>query len=75
MNNSGKGINSGQGKGLGRGGGRGRNKGGGFGTGGLCVCAKCGEKVTHQQGVKCTTLKCPKCGHTMIREELLKNKE
>ena len=74
MNNSGKGINSGQGKGLGRGGGRGRNKGGGFGTGGFCVCAKCGEKVSHQQGEKCTTLKCPKCGHTMIREELLKNK-
>ena len=74
MNNSGKGINTGQGKGLGRGGGRGRNKGGGFGTGGFCVCAKCGEKVTHQQGVKCTTLKCPKCGHTMIREELLKNR-
>lgn len=59
------------GKGLGKGGGRGRNKGGGFGVGGFCVCAKCGEKVPHQQGVKCTTLKCPKCGNTMIREELL----
>lgn len=62
------------GKGLGRGGGRGRNKGGSFGPGGYCVCAKCGEKVPHQQGVKCTTLKCPKCGKTMIREELLKKK-
>jgi predicted RNA-binding Zn-ribbon protein involved in translation (DUF1610 family) len=24
--------------------------------------------------VKCTTLKCPNCGHTMIREELLESK-
>jgi predicted RNA-binding Zn-ribbon protein involved in translation (DUF1610 family) len=38
------------------------------------VCAKCGTKVQHQQGIKCTTLKCPKCGHTMIREELLNDK-
>jgi DNA-directed RNA polymerase subunit RPC12/RpoP len=61
----------GEGKGLGRGGGKGRNNGGSFGPGGYCVCAKCGEKVEHQQGVKCTSLKCPICGHTMIRRELL----
>jgi len=54
------------------GGGKGRNKGGALGTGGFCVCAKCGEKIPHQQGEKCTTIKCPACGHTMIREELLK---
>lgn len=72
MNNSGKNENPGKGRGLGLGGGRGRNKGGAFGTGGFCICAKCGEKVPHQRGVKCTTLKCPKCGKTMIREELLK---
>ncbi len=65
----------GQGKGLGTGGGRGRNKGGSFGIGGKCVCTKCGESIPHQQGVKCTTIKCPKCGHTMIREELLTNKK
>ena len=53
------------------GGGRGRNKGGAFGTGGFCVCSKCGEKVPHQRGEKCTKLKCPKCGHTLVREELL----
>lgn len=70
-NNKGQGLGQGSGKGLGSGGGKGRNKGGGFGVGGYCVCAKCGEKVPHQQGVKCTTLKCPKCGNTMIREELL----
>jgi hypothetical protein len=63
--------NPGGGRGLGRGGGRGRNDGGALGTGGFCVCAKCGEKVPHQQGVKCTTLKCPKCGNTLVRDELL----
>ncbi len=71
MNNTGKGINMGQGRGLGQGGGRGRNKGGSFGIGGYCVCAKCGTKTAHENGVKCTTLKCPDCGHTMVREELL----
>jgi len=67
-------MGTGQGKGLGKGVGRGKNKGGGLGTGGYCICAKCGTKVTHQQGVKCTSLKCPDCGHTMVREELLDEK-
>ena len=65
-NFKGKGI--GQGSGHGR---RGRNKGGSYGPGGFCICAKCGEKVPHQQGIKCTTIKCPECGHTMVRDELL----
>jgi hypothetical protein len=60
-----------RGKGLGRGGGQGRNGGGGFGSGGFCVCAKCGTKVPHEVGVKCSELKCPSCNHTMVREELL----
>ncbi len=51
-----------------------RNGGGGFGEGGFCVCSKCKEKLPHQRGVKCTTLKCPNCGHTMVREELLESK-
>jgi len=67
----GQGLGQGNGRGQGMGGGQGRNNGGSYGTGGYCVCAKCGEKVLHQQGVKCTNLKCPSCGHTMIREELL----
>jgi DNA-directed RNA polymerase subunit RPC12/RpoP len=71
---SGKNNGAGQGKGLGSGGGHGKNNGGGFSVGGYCVCTKCGTKVQHQQGVKCTTLKCPDCGHTMIREELLNDK-
>jgi len=56
-------------------GGGGRNKGGAFGPGGYCVCAKCGKKIPHQQGVKCTTIKCPFCSHTMVREELLNEKK
>lgn len=74
MTNFGRNNGTGQGKGLGLGGGRGKNKGGAYGSGGYCICAKCGTKVSHQQGIKCTTLKCPKCGHTMIREELLNKK-
>jgi DNA-directed RNA polymerase subunit RPC12/RpoP len=61
----------GRGLGPGRGGGHGRRGGGAFGPGGYCVCAKCGEKIIHEPGVKCTTVKCPKCGHRMVREELL----
>ena len=74
MTKSGRYNRIGQGKGLELDGGRGKNKGGAYGIGGYCICAKCGTKVPHQQGVKCTTLKCPKCGHTMVREELLNKK-
>ena len=52
--------------------GRGKNKGGAMGTGGYCVCAKCGTRQPHKRNVVCTTNKCPNCGTTMIREELLK---
>ena len=64
-------LNTGQGKGLGKGGGRGRNKGRAAGPGGVCVCAKCGEKLPHRRDEKCTTIRCPKCGHPLIREELI----
>ena len=56
----------------GRGSHAGRNRGGALGPGGNCVCTKCGERIPHERGIKCTTIKCPGCGHTMIREELLK---
>jgi len=51
-----------------------RNGGGGFGPTGYCICIKCGYKTEHQRGVKCTTLKCPECGHVLARKELLDEK-
>ncbi len=66
----GRGGGGGSGRGS-AGGGQGRNRGGAFGAGGFCVCAKCGAKVPHERGVKCTELKCPQCNTTMVREELL----
>lgn len=74
MNSSWRGSSLGNGHGLGKGGGQGRNSGGSFGISGYCICAKCGEKVQHQRGEKCTSVKCPKCNHTMVREELLNKK-
>ena len=74
MNKSRRNSGTGQGQGLGQGGGHGKNRGGGYSIGGFCVCAKCGAKVKHEQGVKCTSIKCPECQHTMIREELLNEK-
>lgn len=71
---AGMGAGTGRGRGQGAGSGRGRNSGGAYGPGGMCVCAKCGTKVVHQQGTSCTELKCPNCGKTMIREELLDEK-
>lgn len=40
----------------------------GKGPSGHCVCAKCGYKILHQQGVPCSTLKCPKCNVNLKRE-------
>ena len=72
--NFGAGFGFGGGKRTNQGAGKGRNKGGAFGPNGYCVCTHCGEKIQHQQGVKCSSVKCPKCGHTMVREELLNKK-
>lgn len=73
----GRGQGGGQGQGSGGGsvgGGGGRNRGGGFGAGGFCICAGCGKKLPHVRGEKCTDRKCPDCGRTLIREELLDSK-
>jgi predicted DNA-binding protein (UPF0251 family) len=48
---------------FGRGFGRGRR----FGTT-ECVCPNCGEKVPHQRGIPCFSVKCPKCGTPMAGE-------
>lgn len=51
------------------GGGQGRGgRGGGAGPQGDCVCSACGEKVKHQPGTPCNSIKCPKCGAAMVRE-------
>jgi transposase len=43
---------------------------GGFaaGPGGGCVCPKCGQKVAHQRGAPCASVKCPACGTAMARD-------
>jgi len=55
------------GRGLGRGGGRGRMGGFGLGSGGECVCLSCGFRLSHQTGVPCYAMKCPKCNSLMTR--------
>jgi len=39
-----------------------------LGSGGNCVCPKCGNKVTHQAGKPCKEERCPNCGAKMVRE-------
>lgn len=53
--------------------GRGKFKGeveeaAGQGTGGYCVCPKCGYKIPHQQGVPCSALQCPSCKVNLERK-------
>jgi len=40
----------------------------GKGTGGCCVCEKCGYRISHQAGTPCPSLKCPACGINLKRE-------
>lgn len=58
------------GKGFGKGKKMGQtvSKGLGAGPAGFCICPNCGEKIKHQAGVPCYTVKCPKCGTSMMRE-------
>lgn len=50
---------------------RGRRRGAGWGgrgaPGGTCVCPQCGNRAPHSPGTPCATLRCEKCGATMIR--------
>jgi len=39
----------------------------GLGPGGFCVCPKCDNKVSHNPGMPCATINCPKCGTAMVR--------
>jgi predicted Fe-Mo cluster-binding NifX family protein len=57
----------GSGRGMGRrfvGAGRGRLA---QGPAGNCVCPKCGHQESHQRGVPCLEMKCPKCGIALVR--------
>ncbi len=51
-----------------------------MGSGGKCICPKCGTEISHQSGKPCQEEACPKCGAKMLREDsyhhqLLKNKQ
>jgi len=59
------GMGAGQTRGQGRGLGGGAKPG--SGPSGLCICPKCGYKVTHQVGQRCMDLVCPTCGVKMTR--------
>jgi len=39
-----------------------------MGSGGGCVCPKCGTRLPHRQGVRCQDERCPGCGARMLRE-------
>mgnify|MGYP000193379820 CR=1 FL=1 len=39
-----------------------------MGTGGYCVCPKCGDKLLHNRGIPCQEERCSKCGAKMLRE-------
>lgn len=39
-----------------------------MGSGGYCVCPKCGKKLPHERGTPCMQVSCPDCGATMVRE-------
>jgi NAD-dependent SIR2 family protein deacetylase len=39
-----------------------------MGSGGYCVCPKCGKRAPHQAGTPCIETSCPSCGAKMLRE-------
>jgi len=62
-------VGRGMGFGRGRGGGGGGRMGGPFAAGpeGTCICPNCKYEVSHQVGIPCYQMKCPKCGSPMAR--------
>jgi len=41
----------------------------------VCVCSKCKEEITVDEGVKCNTQECPKCGAPMVAKEAGERRE
>lgn len=41
---------------------------GAMGSGGACLCLKCGHRESHRAGTPCREKKCPKCGAVLVRE-------
>jgi len=41
---------------------------GGLGSGGSCVCLRCGARQPHLQGMPCLEQRCPECGAALMRE-------
>jgi NAD-dependent SIR2 family protein deacetylase len=39
-----------------------------MGSGGNCICPKCGYKAPHKSGVPCQEERCPKCNAKLMRE-------
>jgi predicted amidophosphoribosyltransferase len=39
-----------------------------MGSGGRCVCPKCGQAIAHRSGIPCREERCPACGAKMLRE-------
>jgi len=61
-----------RGRGIGRGGAPGGRMGGpeAGGPDGICVCTnpECKYEMSHDRGIPCTEIKCPKCGSPMTRK-------
>lgn len=38
---------------------------------GYCVCPKCNYSLIHQRGTPCSTLKCPVCSISLVRQDTL----
>ena len=39
-----------------------------MGSGGFCLCPKCGKKFPHGSGLRCMDERCPDCGVALVRE-------
>lgn len=59
-----------RGEGMGQGGPR-----QGDGGADVCICPKCGYKLSHQRGIPCNEMKCPKCKVSLVGSEQKQEKK